>query len=73
VGKDISVGGDELLPLMAYVIIKAKISALFSECAFMELFIDNQRAIEQEGYVLATFQSALSLIEHFNEPERIFL
>jgi len=73
VGKDLSVGGDELLPLMAYVIIKAKIPALFSECAFMELFIDNQRAIEQEGYVLATFQSALSLIEHFNEPERIFL
>jgi hypothetical protein len=71
VPKNISVGGDELLPLMAYVIIKSNIPALYSECAFMELFIDNQRAIEQEGYVLATFQSALSLIEHFfNEAIR---
>jgi len=65
--KDLSVGGDELLPLMAYVIIRANIPAVYSECAFMELFIDNQRAIEQDGYVLATFQSALSLIEHFND------
>jgi hypothetical protein len=57
-----SVGGDELLPLMTYVVIKARLPHLFSECAFMEMLISDKQAIEQEGYVLATMQTALSLI-----------
>ena len=42
--------------------IKARIPSLFSECAFMELLISDKEAIEQEGYVLATMQTALSII-----------
>jgi len=65
VPRDLSVGGDELLPLMAYVLIKANIPSVYSEAAFMELFIDmvHQKSIAQEGYVLATYHTALSLIE----------
>jgi len=61
--REISVGGDELLPLMTYVLLKSNIPNVYSEVAFMELFIDQQKEIEQEGNVLATYHSVISLID----------
>ncbi len=56
------IGGDELLPLMAYALIKANVPHIYSHVAFMELFIDEQAIMQQQGYLLATAQTALALI-----------
>jgi hypothetical protein len=56
------IGGDELLPLMAYALIKANVPHIFSHVAYMELFIDEQAIMQQQGYLLATAQTALALI-----------
>uniref|UniRef100_A0A6B2LJ30 VPS9 domain-containing protein n=1 Tax=Arcella intermedia TaxID=1963864 RepID=A0A6B2LJ30_9EUKA len=60
--RAITVGADEILPLMIYVVVKARVPHIFSEGIFMELFIDENQSIQQEGYVLATFQMALKEI-----------
>jgi len=57
-----AIGGDELLPLFAYIVIKARVPHIYAECRFMELFIDEQQMMQQQGYLLATLQTALSLI-----------
>jgi len=56
------VGGDELLPLMAYTILKANVPFLATEIAFMELLIQEAASIQQEGYLLATMQTGISLV-----------
>jgi len=56
------VGGDELLPLITYVLIKANVPHILVEVAFMEAFIPEDMAIRREGYLLATLQTALAFI-----------
>jgi hypothetical protein len=55
-------GADELLPIFAFVVIKANVPNVYSEASFMELFIEDQQAVQREGYALATMQSALMAI-----------
>ncbi len=43
------VGGDELLPLFTYVIIKADIPNLYSQTKLMEFFVADEDLIEQAG------------------------
>eukprot|EP01114_Cavostelium_apophysatum_P014396 TRINITY_DN3729_c0_g1_i1.p1 TRINITY_DN3729_c0_g1~~TRINITY_DN3729_c0_g1_i1.p1 ORF type:complete len:821 (-),score=192.33 TRINITY_DN3729_c0_g1_i1:68-2530(-) len=56
------VGGDELLPLFSYVLLKSGVQNMFSEVSFMEVFLNDSTAIEQGGYLIATFQTALSFL-----------
>lgn len=49
---DTGIGGDELLPLIAYVTIRANIPNIFSEAAFMELLIHDDVSIQQEVLLL---------------------
>lgn len=58
--KEIPVGADEFLPLMSYVVAKAQISTIFSECLFMELLIPNPNG--KEGYLLITLQTAIQVV-----------
>ena len=55
-------GGDELLPLFAYVVIRSGITFLWSESSFIETFINEKTAIEKGGYLLATLQTCLNLV-----------
>eukprot|EP00009_Paramoeba_aestuarina_P005169 CAMPEP_0201519786 /NCGR_PEP_ID=MMETSP0161_2-20130828/10249_1 /ASSEMBLY_ACC=CAM_ASM_000251 /TAXON_ID=180227 /ORGANISM="Neoparamoeba aestuarina, Strain SoJaBio B1-5/56/2" /LENGTH=507 /DNA_ID=CAMNT_0047917937 /DNA_START=117 /DNA_END=1637 /DNA_ORIENTATION=+ len=67
----VMVGGDELLPLFMYVIIKAKVKKGFSQSYFMQDFIDDQCSIQKEGYLLATFQTAIALLANETDPEEL--
>jgi hypothetical protein len=46
------VGGDELLPIFAYVIIKADVPCLFTESKFVEAFVSEEEAMQEGGKIL---------------------
>jgi hypothetical protein len=58
--KEITVGADQFLPLMSYVVTKAYIPNIFTEALLMELLIANPNG--KEGYLLISFQTALRVV-----------
>lgn len=65
-------GGDSLLPIVGYVIIKANVRNLVSELDFLEDFLDftDPKAVSDEiGYTLATFQTGLLFLQAMNKTE----
>lgn len=58
-----SLGADELIPLVAYVLARAKLPDLISELSFVRSFFLNEDALlGQHGYALATFEAAMTLL-----------
>jgi len=58
----VHIGGDELLPLVTWVCLKANAPRLFSQLQYIQEFIRTETAIGERGYLLATFQSAVAYI-----------
>jgi hypothetical protein len=67
--KNVVVGGDELLPIFTYVVIKASVPYLFTESSFVETFITESAAKEQGGYLVATFQMSVHFIAQLNKNQ----
>ncbi|XP_018421979.1 PREDICTED: VPS9 domain-containing protein 1 [Nanorana parkeri] len=63
-----SIGADELLPILAFVVLKSGLSHLVSECAALEEFIHEGYLIGEEGYCLTSLQSALAYLETLPIP-----
>lgn len=55
-------GADDLLPIMTYVVVKARIPALYSEAMLMQDLMSEKAAMEIGGYSLATLQTSLSYV-----------
>jgi len=56
-------GGDEMLPLMVFVIVQARVPNIYSEICFCEDWIEESFSNQGEkGYVVATIQTALAFI-----------
>lgn len=70
--KKLRIGGDEILPLFTYVIVKANVPKLYSESKLMEDFLSDSDLLGELGYMLVTFQTALSYIccMNLNECEQ---
>eukprot|EP00011_Vannellida_sp_DIVA3-517-6-12_P000350 CAMPEP_0114612628 /NCGR_PEP_ID=MMETSP0168-20121206/4718_1 /TAXON_ID=95228 ORGANISM="Vannella sp., Strain DIVA3 517/6/12" /NCGR_SAMPLE_ID=MMETSP0168 /ASSEMBLY_ACC=CAM_ASM_000044 /LENGTH=1002 /DNA_ID=CAMNT_0001823615 /DNA_START=214 /DNA_END=3223 /DNA_ORIENTATION=+ len=58
----IVIGGDDMLPLFAYVMIKSGLSMLVSEAKFIEDFVSQKSRYSEGAYFLVTFHTALALI-----------
>ncbi|KAM4612484.1 VPS9 domain-containing protein 1 [Discoglossus pictus] len=58
-----AIGADDLLPILAFVVLRSRLSELLSECAALEEFIHEGYLIGEEGYCLTSLQSALSYLE----------
>jgi hypothetical protein len=56
-------GADELLPSLAFLIVKSNIAHVVSNANFMADYISSPELAGIHGYFCATFQSALSVIE----------
>lgn len=54
-----SIGADDMLPILAFVVLRSGMSHLLSECAALEEFIHEGYLIGEEGYCLTSLQSAL--------------
>lgn len=58
-------GADDLLPIISYVIIKANPPSMRSQTAFMSEFINEMLAMGEEGYAMATLETALEFLDNF--------
>ncbi|KAM6117907.1 LOW QUALITY PROTEIN: VPS9 domain-containing protein 1 [Pterocles gutturalis] len=58
-----AIGADDLLPILAYVVLRTGLPQLLSECAALEEFIHEGSLLGEEGYCLTSLQSALSYLE----------
>ncbi|KAG8437563.1 hypothetical protein GDO86_008318 [Hymenochirus boettgeri] len=58
-----AIGADDLLPILAFVVLRTHMSHLLSECAALEEFIHERYLIGEEGYCLTSLLSALSYVE----------
>ena len=56
-------GTEDLLPLMAYALVRAHIPRVVSELRYIEIFIGDQPTVMLGalGFCLATFQSAVQV------------
>ncbi|XP_073515309.1 VPS9 domain-containing protein 1 isoform X2 [Phyllobates terribilis] len=63
-----AIGADDLLPIVAFVVLKSGMSHLLSECAALEEFIHEGDLIGEEGYCLTSLQSALAYLETLPLP-----
>eukprot|EP00794_Sanderia_malayensis_P019126 gene19126-21043_t len=57
-----SVGCDDLLPILTYVVVKTALSQLVSECHLMEEFIQENYLLGEEGYCLTTLSTAITYV-----------
>lgn len=57
-----SVGCDDLLPIVAYVVLKSQLPHIISECYAMTEFICDGYMMGEEGYCLTTLHAAISTV-----------
>jgi len=65
------VSAEQLLPILAYVLIKSGVAHLHSECRFLHDFITEVAEMREEGYTLATFAMALELVRRCDEASMV--
>ncbi|XP_075432948.1 VPS9 domain-containing protein 1 [Ascaphus truei] len=65
------IGADDLLPILAFVVLRSGLSQLLSECAALEEFIHDGYLIGEEGYCLTSLQSALSYLETMHRGSQL--
>ncbi|XP_053555337.1 VPS9 domain-containing protein 1 [Bombina bombina] len=58
-----AIGADDLLPILAFVVLRSHLSELLYECAALEEFLHEGYLIGEEGYCLTSVQSALVYLE----------
>jgi Vacuolar sorting protein 9 (VPS9) domain len=61
-------GADDLLPLLAYTIVKSGCENMFSECRYMEDFIDFGVTQNEQGYCLGTLTGIVEWLSNI-DPE----
>jgi len=66
----LALGAEQLLPLMTYVLVRARLPCLRSELWTIERFVDDEQALLGTlGYGLATISAATQLMIHLDPPE----
>ncbi|XP_068117795.1 VPS9 domain-containing protein 1 [Hyperolius riggenbachi] len=63
-----AIGADDLLPILAFVVLKSRMCHLLSECAALEEFIPEGCLIAEEGYCLTSLQTAVAFVETLALP-----
>jgi len=58
----LTIGADELMPLMMYIVIQSRMTTLYSEFKLLEEFIPDIELTREKGYYLVTLQSVLFAI-----------
>eukprot|EP01125_Pyxidicula_operculata_P017155 TRINITY_DN5982_c0_g1_i2.p1 TRINITY_DN5982_c0_g1~~TRINITY_DN5982_c0_g1_i2.p1 ORF type:complete len:599 (-),score=73.27 TRINITY_DN5982_c0_g1_i2:1-1797(-) len=69
--EDLAMDSDNLIGILAYVVIHSSVPNLFSEMNFIEDFMDENSIHAEPGYCLTTMSTALMYICESLEPEAI--
>ncbi|XP_014672708.1 PREDICTED: VPS9 domain-containing protein 1-like isoform X2 [Priapulus caudatus] len=62
-----TVGADDLVPVLAYVVVNTGLPQLISECHAIEEFIHEGYLMGEEGYCLISLQTALGYVASLSE------
>jgi len=65
--REAVIGADDLVPIFAYVILKARIPKVFSEMNFIWEFASDSELSGKYGYGFATFQIGVEIIARFDD------
>ena len=60
------VGTDDSLPIIIYIVLKAKLKRLYSNLNYISKFRHQSKMIGLKGFVFQQFQSAASFIENLD-------
>jgi hypothetical protein len=63
------INADDLLSLVSFILVKSRVSYLFSEAAFIDDFISKSMKVQMPGYFLATLQAAIELISKIDKSK----
>ena len=63
------IGGEDILPIHVYIISKADIASLFTQCAIVDKFLSSNLTSSISGYYLVTMQVSLKYILSLNKNE----
>ncbi|CAM9963813.1 unnamed protein product [Lampetra fluviatilis] len=63
-----AIGADDLLPILAFVVLRSQLPQLISECAALEEFIHEGYLMGEEGYCLTSVQTALNSVTSLPIP-----
>ena len=58
----LSISADDLLSILSYIIIKARLPYMWSEVSFIQDFVSEGERMSQLGYFLAVFQASVEMI-----------
>lgn len=64
-----NIGGEDFLPIHIYIISKANMPSLFTQCAIIDKFLSSNVTSSISGYYLVTMQVCLKYILSLNENE----
>ena len=60
----LSISADDLLSILSYIIIKARLPYMWSEVSFIQDFVSEGERMSQLGYFLAVFQASVEMISN---------
>jgi len=63
-------GADDFLPLFIWVVLRAQVPQLFSNCEFIHAFLSPARLMGKAGYCLINLESAIAFLTHIT-PEYV--
>jgi len=55
-------GADDFLPVFIYVVLKSNVAKLYSNCEFIQYFLNSSQLRSQSGYFFISLRSALEFI-----------
>lgn len=59
---DGALGADDFLPIFIIVVLRSQLPRLYSNCSYIQSFLNPIRLMSQKGYCLVNLQSALEFL-----------
>lgn len=63
-------GADDFLPLFIWVVLRAQVPQLYSNCEFIHAYLSPARLMGKAGYCLINLESAVAFLTHIT-PEYV--
>lgn len=59
-------GADDFLPVFIYVVLKSNVAKLYSNCEFIQTFLNAAQMRSQSGYFFISLRSAIEFIKNMD-------
>jgi hypothetical protein len=69
-GNSTIAGADDFLPLLIWVVVQSKVPRLFSNCEYIQTYLNPARLMSKSGYCLINLRSAIEFLAYL-EPTNL--